>query len=118
MKKVTPIPRPDRLRSHSSSFGWVDHRLLRGGHLAGLSVEAMACYLFLVLAADRNGISYYRIESTAKHLGYLDFSAIHGARDELQSADLVAFQPFAQHDPNGFTQVLSLDGMVARSVAR
>lgn len=115
MKKLIPIPRRDRLRAPARSFGWVDHRLLRDGHLAGLDLEAMAYYLFLVLAADRNGISYYRIESAAKHLGYLDWSAIHAARDVLVAADLVAFQPFAQHDPNGFTQVLSLDGLAVRA---
>lgn len=62
MKKRTPIPRPDRLRAPACSYGWADHRFLRDGHLAVLSVQAIACYLFLILAADRHGISYYRAE--------------------------------------------------------
>lgn len=112
--RKTPIPRPDRLRKINHSFGWVDHRLLQDDHLFWLAPHDMAVYLFLTLAADRNGVSFYRIETIAKRLGHLDWGQIHSARQNLIAADLVAFQPFSQHDPNGFYQVLALDGISQR----
>ena len=53
--------------------------------------------------------------TTSKHLGHLDWSEIHRARGELVDADLLAFRPFSEHDPNGFTQVLALTGRRAPS---
>ena len=43
----------------AKSYSIVDHDLLHGGFLHELSHEALALYLFLVVAADREGKSYY-----------------------------------------------------------
>lgn len=112
--KKTPIPRPDRLRRIAGSFGWVDHRLLRNGHLAWLEPVEMALYLFLVLAADRNGVSYYRLEKISRHLGFLDWGELFGARRRLIELELIGFAPFSGQDRDGFYQVLSLDGLAPR----
>jgi hypothetical protein len=50
------VPRPELVRRIAGSFGWLDHRLLRDGHLARLTLEDVGVYVFLVLAADRNGV--------------------------------------------------------------
>jgi len=54
------IPQPQRVRRIESSFAWIDHRLLRKGYLAVLTPGEQSLYLFLVLAADRHGVSFYR----------------------------------------------------------
>jgi hypothetical protein len=77
-------------------FGWVDHRLARKGYLRGRSREALALYLFLVVVADADGVSYYSEESLC---GHLDFSCteLSSSREELCNAELVAYRrPFYQ----------------------
>jgi len=104
-----PVPRPDRLRSITGTFAWLDHRLMRGGYLRKLSRNELALYSFLVLAADRNGVSFYRMEKICQHLDYMSWQDFQQALDGLVRNDLVVFQPFALHLPNGYYQVLSLD---------
>lgn len=49
---------PDRVRRIGGcSFAFILHRFLRDGFLASLSSDERSLYFFLVLAADRNGIS-------------------------------------------------------------
>jgi hypothetical protein len=86
----TPI-RPDRIRRiDGQSFAVLPHRLLRDGFLASLAPDEQRLYLFLVLAADRNGISFYscnRIGSILEMVldDYID------ARNGLLAKDLIAF---------------------------
>jgi hypothetical protein len=104
-----PVPRPDRLRRIRGTFSWIDHRLLRNGHLQKLSRDEIALYTFLVLVGDKNGVSFYRLEKICQYLDDMDWSDFHRARRVLIENDLIAFQPFSPHEPNGFYQVLSLD---------
>lgn len=113
-RRPVVVPRPDRVRGVPRSFGWVDHRLLRDGHLAWLSPTDIALYLFLVLAADRQGVSFYRLESIARELGHLDWSALGRAQRRLIELDLIAYQPRGPHAPDGTFQVLPLDGLPSR----
>jgi len=108
------IPRPDRIRNIPESFAWVDHRLRRDGHLAELTPFDITVYFFLVLAADAQGISYYRLETISRFLGHLPWAKIHSARERLIERGLIAFEPFSPGEPNGFYQVLSLDGLEVR----
>ena len=101
------IPDPARLRRIAGSFGWVDHRLLRDGHLEQIGPPQMALYLFLILAADRNGVSYYRLERICKVVGFSE-DEFHAARDRLLERGLIAFCPFTPSDVNGYYQVLPL----------
>lgn len=102
------IPQPDRVRRIEQSFAWIDHRLLRHGFLEVMTHQDQALYLFLVLAADRHGVSFYRKEKISDSLG-LDWGAFEVARDRLIDLMLVAFQPYSAATPNGYYQVLPVD---------
>ena len=109
-KKHRPVvvPRPDRVRSiEGTAFGWIDAGLWRRDWLGALSPEELAVYVFLCLVADRRGVSFYRRDRIAHHLG-LDLGSIDRARVRLRKLDLVAYQPFSVHSPDGFHQVLAL----------
>ena len=75
----------------------------------------MSLYLFLALAANRDGVSYYHLANTAIRLGHLDLPEVARARDHLEDLGLIAFEPFTPHDLEGYTQVLELP---ARAAAR
>lgn len=103
------IPQPDHVRKIDGSFAWIDHRLLRNGYLAVMAHEEQALYLFLVLAADRHGVSFYRKEKICDLLD-LDFGQFDVARDRLIDLQLIAFEPYGAATPNGHYQVLPVDG--------
>jgi hypothetical protein len=103
------IPQPQRVRRIEKSFAWIDHRLLRNGFLAVMSHQDQALYLFLALAADRHGVSFYRKEKICDALG-LDLAQFEAARDRLIDLKLIAFEPYSAASPNGFYQVLPVDG--------
>ena len=103
------IPQPKRVRRIEKSFAWIDHRLLRSGFLPVMTHQDQSLYLFLALAADRNGVSFYRKEKICECLG-LDFQQFEVARDRLIGMNLIAFQPYSILSPNGFYQVLPVDG--------
>ena len=98
--------RPDRLRRPPAQFSWVDHRLVREGHLRRSPPEALALYLFLIVVADAEGLSYYGEASLCGHLG-LDAPGLRAARRALLDAGLIAYE-------RPFYQVLSLDAAVAQ----
>ena len=103
------IPKPNHIRKIEKSFAWLDHRLMRSGYLAVMDRCDQGLYLFLVLAADRNGVSFYRKEKICNALG-MDFQEFEIARDRLVEMQLIAFQPYTVLTPNGFYQVLPVDG--------
>lgn len=106
-KRPTVVPSPDRVRSiRAGTFGWIDHRFDRDGHIQKLCLEDIAVYVFLVLAADRFGVSHWRPDGIGKHLG-LDAPDVRRAAARLIDLDLVAFKPYHSHSSDGFFQVLS-----------
>jgi len=104
------VPDPARVRQIRGSFGWIDHRLLREGHLANMGLAEIALYLFLVLAANRQGVSWYRKEHIAKVLGISE-EEFHHARERLVQKHLIVFSPFRPGDVNGYCQVLPLESL-------
>lgn len=85
-----------RLRRVPEGFGWVDHRLVRDGHVRGRSGGALALYLFLVTVADSDGVSYYSDEALCGHLGFRG-GDLGRFRSELEDCGLVAWRcPFYQ----------------------
>jgi hypothetical protein len=68
----------------------------------------LALYLFLVLAADRNGVSFYRKEKICDALN-LDFGQFEVARDRLIDMKLIAFEGYTMLSPNGYYQVLPIE---------
>ena len=110
------IPRPDRLRRlRGARFGWIAAGIHRQGWLRLLDCEALAAYAFLCLAANRDGVSYYRRERIGRELG-LDDAQVHRALRRLEELDLVAYRPFRPGAADGFRQVLSLPAGQAPSL--
>lgn len=103
------IPQPDNLRRIEGSFAWIDHRLLRSGYVSVMAHDEQALYLFLVLAADRHGVSFYRKEKICDLLD-LDFGQFDVARDRLIDLKLIAFEPYSAVTSNGHYQVLPVTG--------
>jgi hypothetical protein len=103
------IPQPQRVRRIEKSFAWIDHRLLRNGYLPVMTHQEHALYLFLALAADRHGVSFYRKEKICDATG-LDWVQFEVARDRLIDFKLIAFEPYSALTPNGYYQVLPVDG--------
>lgn len=90
-----------RERRPTAGFGWVDHRVVRGGHLATLSQSAVAVYLVLCVVADRKGISYYsptKLGELVKHSA----PRVEAALEELAERGLIARE-------GRFMQVLPLE---------
>ncbi len=84
--------RPERRRRLPAHFSWIDHRLVREGHLARCGPEASALYLFLLTVADAEGLSFYADASIAQRLA-LDEPRLRTARTRLIDAELIAFEP-------------------------
>lgn len=82
---------PERLRQIPPQFSWVDHRLVREGHVRGRSAPALALYLFLVTVADAEGLSWYSEVSLCWVFSWPE-DQLRSARAELQQAGLVAYR--------------------------
>ena len=81
---------PQRVRKISGSFAFIEHRFLRDGFFQGLSQSELLLYLFLVLAADRSGLSYYSYDKICTLLRFsIDEYLL--ARNQLIQKDLIAF---------------------------
>jgi hypothetical protein len=81
---------PERIRQIEGSFGFIPHRFLTDGFLAALSQHELLLYLFLIMAADRYGLSFYSYNSICSLLG-LTVDQYLKARDDLIKKDLIAF---------------------------
>jgi hypothetical protein len=103
------VPRPERVRAlgASAGFGWIEARLLRDGWLAVLTPVDLAVYGFLCLAADRQGVSWYRQDRIRAALAISE-AEVWQALARLEQLDLVAYQPFHAHASEGFRQVLTV----------
>ena len=102
MKIETRILCPERLRRTPEGFGWLDHRLVRDGHVRRARAHAWALYLVLVTVGDEHGLSYYGDRSLSLLLS-LSEEQVAAARRELVLAELIAYEP-------PLYQVLALEG--------
>lgn len=109
MIEKTPLL-TDRIRRIQGSFAYIEHRFLREGFWQGLSQLELLLYFFLVLVADRNGISFYSYDKICTLLRTTLDDYVR-ARNGLIAKDLLAF------DGHLF-QVLSLPEAPPSSVAR
>jgi hypothetical protein len=94
---------PERIRRIAGQgFGFIPHRFLRDGFFATLERDELALYVFLVLVANRDGVSFYGYDAICSALA---FTVDHylAARNGLIAKDLIAF------DGKRF-QVLELPG--------
>ncbi len=99
MNPPQPI-RNNRVRTVEKPFAWIPCRILMNGLFGDLSDNAKLLYLFLCLAADRLGLSFY---GDQRILSYFQLNAddLDTAKQELIHKDLIAY------DGNLY-QVLSL----------
>jgi hypothetical protein len=80
----------ERIRRINGSFSFVEHRFLRSGFWQTLSHEELLLYFFLILVADRNGVSFYSYDKICSLLKvHLDDYIL--ARNGLIEKDLIAF---------------------------
>lgn len=82
--------RPDRVRRIQPGFAFVPNRFLHGGFFASLNHSERSLYLFLVLAGDRRGVSYYGYDRICTTLE-ITLDEYLAARHGLIDKDLVAF---------------------------
>jgi hypothetical protein len=80
----------DRVRRIDGSFAFLPHRFLREGFFASLTPDEMRLYVFLVLVADRSGMSFYHYDKICSVLEITGDDYIH-ARNGLIEKDLLAF---------------------------
>jgi hypothetical protein len=80
---------PTRVRTLPAHFAWLDHRLR--DRLHELNLEAIALLVFLHLAADRAGCSFWADATIAKKLGVREGDVIQ-ARYQLITRSLVAYR--------------------------
>jgi hypothetical protein len=90
----------DRVRKIEGGFGFIPTRFLTGGFFASLNQHEKLIYFLLVLASDRDGLSYYSQDKMSSLLE-LSLDEFVEARNGLIGKSLIAF--------NGLMfQVLSL----------
>jgi hypothetical protein len=80
----------DRIRRIDGGFSFIPHRFLADGFLASLTQKELLLYLFLVLASDRYGLSFYSYDVICSLLELCVDDYIE-ARDGLIKKDLIAF---------------------------
>lgn len=83
-------PRPDRIRRIAGGFAFVPNQFLHQGFFASLSHTERSLYFFLVLASDRNGVSFYAYDRIcdALEITHEDYLLV---RNSLIAKDLIAF---------------------------
>jgi hypothetical protein len=92
MSSITKrLLRADRVREVPGSFSWLDHRLIRDGHLLRLQPGEILLYFFLVLVGDHRGLSYYSLRSIARYLK-VPPNEIESARTSLCHRGLIAYE--------------------------
>ena len=80
---------PKRVRKINGGFSFIPHRFLTDGFLASLNPHELLLYFFLVLAGDRNGISFYSYDKICTLL-QMHLERYIMARDDLIDKDLIA----------------------------
>jgi hypothetical protein len=84
------VLRPERVRRIHGGFSFIPHRFLIDGFLASLDQKELLLYLFLCLASDRNGLSFYSYDAICT-LVELTLEEYIEARKGLVKKDLIAF---------------------------
>lgn len=79
-----------RVRRIDGGFNFIPHRFLTDGFVSALNQHELLLYLFLILASDRHGLSYYAYDSICSLLAMTADQYIE-ARNSLIGKDLIAF---------------------------
>jgi hypothetical protein len=81
---------PQRVRRIEGSFAFIEHRFLRKGFWIEMTHHEILLYVFLVLVADAQGLSYYGYDKLLSLLK-LSVDEYVAARNGLIQKDLIAF---------------------------
>ena len=81
---------PERVRRIDGGFSFIPYRFLLEGFLASLNQQELLLYLFLILASDRNGLSYYSYDRICTLLQF-NLDEYIAARDGLIEKDMIVF---------------------------
>jgi hypothetical protein len=101
---------PDRIRKITGSFAFIEHRFLHDGFWGSLDHHQLLLYLFLIIVADRNGVSYYSYDKICTLLR-ISVDEYILARNTLIDQNMIAFDGY-------LFQVLSLPEEAIRPVSR
>jgi hypothetical protein len=80
----------ERIRRIDGGFAFIPHRFLTGGFISDLSRDQLLFYFFLILAADRYGLSFYSYDKICNLLE-MSLDQYVDARCALIKKDLIAF---------------------------
>ena len=80
----------ERIRRIDGGFAFIPHRFLTGGFVSDLSSDQLLLYFFLVLAADRFGLSFYNYDKICSLLE-MSLDQYVEARCALIKKNLIAF---------------------------
>jgi len=81
----------ERVRAiNGKGFCFFPHRFLHDGFVSSLNPNELLLYLLLVLAGDRNGISFYHADRLCTLL-QMSFEQYLQARNNLITKDLIAY---------------------------
>ncbi len=108
-----PVLDPAAVRRPPRSFAWIDTRLRSSGFLDCMEPAEVGLYLFLALAADRQGLSCWRLERVERQMPCFDLHALRKARDGLARLKLLAYRSWSPHDIDGSYQLLALPTLPA-----
>jgi len=84
------FPERNRDIDRRGGFATIPNRFLHHGFFAALTDPERSLYFFLVLAADRNGVSFYHFDRICVFLE-ISTDAYIDARNSLIKKDLIAY---------------------------
>ena len=84
------ILNPVRVRQINGGFSFIPHRFFLDGFLASMDQKEILLYLFLILASDRFGLSFYSYDAICTLLE-LSLDEYIASRNSLMDKDLIAF---------------------------
>ena len=113
LKRKLHLLVPQHRRTVPKSFGWIDHRLRSSGLLARLKPADIGLYLFLLLAADQDGLSCWRLDRIERELPF-DHAHLWHALQRLGELGLIAYRPWSHAARDGSYQVLEIRPKVDR----
>ena len=85
------ILNPGRVRQINGGFSFIPHRFLTDGFLASLDQKELLLYLFLILASDRFGLSFYSYDAICTLLEISLDEYIASRNSLMDKKDLIAF---------------------------
>jgi hypothetical protein len=73
-----------------------------------LRPEDIGFYLFLTLAADKNGLSCWRLDRIERDIPCFDYLTLRSARERLVELELIAYRPWRPGGRDGCYQLLAV----------